>query len=58
MVRSILHRVPGTDTKSDTLTFVNPATISLQAEGEYRTFKNIHTIEIKKPTKYLKVAQK
>ena len=58
MTRSILHRVPGTDTKGDTLTFINPATVSLQAEGEYHTFENIRTIEIKKPVKYLKVVQK
>lgn len=58
MVRSIFHRVPGSDTKGDTLAFVDPSTVALQAEGEYHTFENIRTIEVKKPTKYLKVIQK
>ena len=55
MTKSILSRVPGKDTKGDTLEFVNPATVSLQAEGEYKTFENANKIEIRKPSKCLKV---
>lgn len=57
MAKSILYRTPGSDTKGDILEFVKPATVSLQAEGEYNTFKNVKKIEIKKPAKFLKVVQ-
>ena len=55
MVAAILVRTPGTETTGDILEFTNPATVELQAEGEYQVFKNIKTIEIKKGTKCLKV---
>ena len=55
MARSILYRVPGTDTTSDILEFKQLATITLQAEGEHQVFKSIHKIEIKKGVKCLKV---
>ena len=55
MATSILVRTPGVETTGDLLEFQNPATIELQAEGEYRTFKDVRTIEIKKGNKYLKV---
>ena len=58
MVKSILHRVPGTSTKGDVLEFLSPATIELQAEGEYRVFENVRKIEIKKSDQFLKVIQK
>lgn len=55
MVAAILVRTPGTETTGDILEFTKPATVELQAEGEYQVFKNIKTIEIKKGTKCLKV---
>lgn len=55
MAKSILYRVPGTTTRGDTLEFVVPATVELQAEGEYRIFENIKKITIKKGSKCLKV---
>lgn len=58
MTKSILHRVPGTPTSSDTLDFIKPATVELQAEGEYQVFKDIHQIIIKKSSKCLKVIHK
>ena len=58
MSRSILFRVPGTDTKYDKLEFLAPATVKIQAEGEHTTFTNIKTIEIRKSKKCLKVAAK
>lgn len=57
MVKSILIRTPGTETKGDKLEFIKPSTVELQAEGEYRTFENIKTIEIKKGKKCLKVIE-
>ena len=58
MAKSILHRTPGIDTKSDLLEFKNPATVELQAEGEYQVFENIKKIEVKKGNKCLKVITK
>lgn len=55
MAKSIFHRIPGDETKGDILEFIKPATVELQAEGEYHTFKDIKTIEIKKGDKCLKV---
>ena len=55
MVAAIFVRTPGTETTGDILEFTKPATVELQAEGEYQVFKNIKTIEIKKGTKCLKV---
>lgn len=58
MTRSILVRVPGYDTHADTLEFVKPSTVEVQAEGEYQVFSNISKIEIKKSEKPLKVVMK
>lgn len=58
MTKSILSRVPGTDTTGDTLEFIKPSTVSLQAEGEPKVFENVSKIEIRKPKKCLKVIQK
>lgn len=55
MVAAILVRTPGTETTGDLLEFTKPATVELQAEGEYQVFKDIRTIEIKKGAKCLKV---
>lgn len=58
MIKSILYRTPGKDTKGDVLEFINPATVELQAEGEYEIFKNIKKIEVKKEDLALKVITK
>ena len=58
MAKSILYRVPGSETKGDKLEFLEPATVELQAEGEYKVFKNIRTIEVRKGKKCLKVITK
>ncbi|MBQ1298682.1 hypothetical protein IIY24_02505, partial [Candidatus Saccharibacteria bacterium] len=57
MIRSIFKRTPGTETTGDILEFLEPATIELQAEGEYRVFKDIKKIEIRKAEKCLKVIE-
>ena len=58
MAKSILHRTPGTDTKGDLLEFKDPATVELQAEGEYQIFENIKNIKVRKGNKCLKVIMK
>ena len=55
MLKSILIRVPGTTTTGDKLVFTNPATVTLQAEGEHIVLKDIKIIEIKKGKACLKV---
>lgn len=55
MLKSIFHRTPGTDTTRDVLEFAKPATIELQAEGEYHVFQDARQIVIEKPRKYVKV---
>lgn len=57
MLKSILVRTPGSETEKDVLEFLSPATVELQAEGEYRVFKDIKTIEIRKSDKCLKVIE-
>lgn len=57
MTKAIFSRTPGKETTGDVLEFLEPAIIELQAEGEYRVFKDIKKIEIKKGDKCLKVIQ-
>ncbi|MBR3228997.1 acylglycerol kinase family protein [Candidatus Saccharibacteria bacterium] len=58
MMKSIFKTIPGSSTKGDTLEFLSPATVELQAEGEYKTFSNINKIVIRKSKKCLKVITK
>lgn len=55
MMKSIFVRTPGEETTGDKIEFLKPATVELQAEGEYKVFENIKSIEIKKGDKCLKV---
>ena len=56
MVPAILKQTPGSLARgTDVLEFSEPATVELQAEGEYRVFKDIKKIEIKKSDMYFKV---
>ena len=57
MSRSIFFRVPGHETTGDLLEFTHPATVELQAEGEYHVFKDINSIEIRKASRCLKVVE-
>ena len=57
MLKSIFFRIPGSETTDDILEFTQPATVELQAEGEYRIFKNIKKIEIRKSDQCLKVIE-
>lgn len=58
MARSILWRTPGAETTKDVLEFAEPATVELQAEGEYQIFENVKKIEVKKGEKCLTVISK
>lgn len=58
MFKSIFFRIPGSETKGDILEFFEPATVELQAEGEYKTLESVKTIEIRKSKKCLKVITK
>lgn len=58
MIKSILVRTPGKETSGDIIEFVEPATVELQAEGEYRVLKQVKKIEIRKAEKCLRVVQK
>ena len=57
MMKSIFSRIPGTATDGDILKFTNPSTVTLQAEGESVTLKDINKIEIRKSKKCLKVIE-
>lgn len=54
MAKSIVSRVPGSETKGDVLEFTSPSTVDIQAEGEYKTFEQVKKIEIRKSQKCLK----
>ena len=59
MVPSILKQTPGSLTKgTDVLEFLENGSVELQAEGEYRVFKNIKKIEIRKADQCLKVVMR
>ena len=55
MAKSMLNKVPGTETKGDVIEFLVPATVEFQSEGEYKILENIKKIEIKKAEQFLKV---
>ena len=58
ITKSIFFRIANTETAYDKIEFLEPATIELQAEGEYQAFKDIKKIEIKKGDKFIKVIHK
>lgn len=57
MFKSVISRIPGSATDGDTLEFVSPSTVALQAEGEGKVFENTKIIEIRKSKKCLKVIE-
>lgn len=58
MSKSILARVPGSETTGDVLEFVEPSRVEVQAEGESLVFDKVQKIEIRKGAKCLKVITK
>lgn len=57
MTKSVLSRVPGSETTGDIIEFLDPATVEIQTEGEWKKFENIKKIEIRKSKKCLKVIE-
>ena len=55
MARSILVRIPGSETKGDVLEFIEPGRVEIQAEGESLVFENMQKIEIRKADQWVKV---
>lgn len=55
MAKSMLVRVPGSETKGDVLEFLQPGRVEVQAEGESRVFEGVKKIEIRKAEKWIKV---
>ena len=58
ITKSIFFRIANTETTYDEIEFLEPATVEIQAEGEYQAFKDIKKIEIKKSDKFIKVIHK
>jgi len=58
MVRSVLVRVPGKETRGDVLRFDEPAKVMIQAEGEYKKFDGVRTIEVRKARRPVKVVMR
>lgn len=58
MLRSMLWRVPGEMTQGDTIEFVHPAQVMIQAEGEYELLEQVQKIEIQKVAQALKIVQR
>ncbi|MBO4854859.1 hypothetical protein J6X15_03640 [Candidatus Saccharibacteria bacterium] len=58
MARSILKRIPGTESDYDKLVFRKPAKMMFQAEGEYKMIPDVSMVEIKKSAKPLLVIMK
>ncbi len=56
MAKGMLFHVTGDEVKKeDTLQFVKPADVEIQAEGEYKRFVGIKKIQIKKDSRFVKV---
>ncbi len=56
MAKGMLCRISGEDVlKEDTIEFIEPANVEIQAEGEYKRFESIKKIQIKKSKVFVKV---
>ena len=56
MAKGMLYRIPGEEVlKEDTIEFIEPANVEIQAEGEYKIFESIKKIQIKKSKAFVKV---
>jgi hypothetical protein len=58
MMRSVLKKIPGTESEYDCLVFPEASEIMIQAEGEYKKFAGVRTVEIAKTEKPLLVVSK
>lgn len=55
MVQSILRRVPGEESSGDVLVFDAPASLMIQAEGEYKKLEEVNKLEVRKAKRSVKV---
>ena len=56
MAKGMLYRISGEEVlKEDTIEFIEPANVEIQAEGEYKIFESIKKIQIKKSKAFVKV---
>lgn len=55
MMKSILWRVPGTDTSEDIIRFTEMGVVEIHAEGEYERLEGVRKIVVRKRGKSLKV---
>ena len=58
MMRSVFKKIPGTESEYDCLVFPEASEIMIQAEGEYKKFAGVRTVEIAKTEKPLLVVSK
>lgn len=55
MLKSMFKRIPGEISQKDNLVFSGNAEVEIQAEGEYKRFKNVSEIIIRKSDKPIKI---
>lgn len=55
MATAILHHIPGSSASSDRLAFSRPASVELQAEGDYQVFDSVTSITIAKSPRPIRV---
>ena len=56
MAKGMLCRISGEEVrKDDTIEFVQPSDVEIQAEGEYKRFTDVKKIQIKKSKDFIKV---
>lgn len=48
MLRAIIRRIPGAESDYDCLTFAEPTSVMIQAEGEYKMLDGVLKVEIRK----------
>jgi hypothetical protein len=48
MIPSVAWQIPGRASRGDVLKFPQPATVEVQAEGEYFTLRDLHVLEVRK----------
>ena len=58
MMKSVVKRVPGTESDYDCIVFPKPTKVMIQAEGEYKMISGVRTVEISKVGKPILVVSK
>lgn len=58
MMKSMRGKMPGERTQRDMIEFSEPATVEVQAEGEYRKLKGVQKIIVRKATRGVEITEK